>query len=253
MAAPLSVRIGAPVAVENRVGASGNDATREVVRATPDGGSLLLCWPVNTINATLIPSLDFDFEQDIVPVTGIARVPLIVEVHPSMPVRSLPDLIAYARANPGAIRVAYAGRGTPQHVAIEMFGQLAAVRLTLVPYPGSAQALAALLEGWAHAMFDPAPARAEGVPEFPTVAEELPGYEGGSWFGLGAPRGTPAEVVARLNAAANEALADEAVRRELIRLGGSPMPGSPATFAAFVASETARYAEIIRLTGIRAG
>ncbi|WP_426954224.1 Bug family tripartite tricarboxylate transporter substrate binding protein [Muricoccus radiodurans] len=272
IAAPLSTRIGVPVAVENRVGANGNDATREVVRAAPDGGTLLLCGPVNTINTTLFPELDFDFARDVIPVAGIARVPLIVEVHPSVPVRSVPELIAYARANPGALRVAYAGTGTPQHVAIELFGQVAGVRLTLVPYPGSAQALADLLEGRAHAMFDPAPssmphvragrliplattgpARAEVLPEVPTVAETLPGYEGGSWFGLGVPRGTSEELVAQLNTAVNEALSDEAVRQELARLGSSPMPGSPEAFAAFVASETARYAEIIRLAGIRAG
>lgn len=272
IAAPLSARVGVPVSVDNRVGASGNDATREVVRAAPDGGTLLLCGPVNTINTTLFPGLDFDFARDILPVAGIARVPLIVEVHPSVPVRSVPELIAYARANPGGLRVAYAGTGTPQHVAIELFGHMARVQLTLVPYPGSAQALADLLEGRAHAMFDPAPSsmphvragrliplattgpmRAEVLPEVPTVAEVLPGYEGGSWFGLGAPRGTPAGTVQRLNAAVNESLADEVVRREIARLGGGPMPGSTATFGAFIAAETARYAEIIRIAGIRSG
>jgi tripartite-type tricarboxylate transporter receptor subunit TctC len=272
IASPLSAQLGVPVSVENRPGASGNDATRDVVRAAPDGGTLLLCGPVNTINTTLFPGLDFDFARDITPVAGIARVPLIVEVHPSVPVRSVPDLITYARANPGALRVAYAGTGTPQHVAIELFQHMAGVRLALVPYPGSAQALADLLDGRAQVMFDPAPssmphvkagrliplattgpARADVLPDVPTVAEVMPGYEGGSWFGLGAPRGTSAETVARLNAAVNAGLADDAVRGELGRLGGSPMPGSPATFGAFIASETARYAEIIRVAGIRPG
>jgi tripartite-type tricarboxylate transporter receptor subunit TctC len=158
---------------------------------------------VNTINTTLSPDLDFDFGRDVAPVTGIARVPLIVEVHPSVPARSIAELIAYARANPRRLRVAYAGTGTPQHVAIELFQHVAGVRVALVPYPGSAQALADLLRGEADVMFDPAPSsmpivragrlvalattgptRAEALPDLPTMAEVLPGYEGGSWFGL---------------------------------------------------------------------
>ncbi|MGK7870466.1 Bug family tripartite tricarboxylate transporter substrate binding protein [Falsiroseomonas sp. E2-1-a20] len=272
IAPPLAARLGVPVRVENRVGASGNDATRQVVRSTPDGGTLLLCGPVNAINATLFSDLDFDFGRDIAPVAGIARVPLIVEVHPSVPVRSIPELVAFARANPGRLRIAYAGTGTPQHVAIELFQHMAGVRLTLVPYPGSAQALSDLLRGGADAMFDPAsssmshvragrliplattgPSRAEALPDVPALAETLPGYEGGSWYGLGAPQNTPAEAIARLNAAVNEALAEGAVRRDLAGLGATAMPGSAADFARFVAAETARYAEIIRLAGIRGG
>jgi tripartite-type tricarboxylate transporter receptor subunit TctC len=272
IAPALGAGLGVPVQVENRVGASGNDATRQVVRSAPDGGTLLLCGPVNTINATLFPDLDFDFGRDIAPVAGIARVPLIVEVHPSVAARSIPELIAYARSNPGRLRVAYAGTGTPQHVAIELFRHMAGLRLTLVPYSGSAQALADLLRGEADVMFDPAPssmphvragrlvplattgpARAEALPEVPTVAEVLPGYEGGSWFGLGAPRDTPAALVARLNAAVNDGLRDAGVRGALDRLGATAMPGSVAEFGRFVTSETARYAEIIRVAGIRPG
>ncbi|MCR0984981.1 Bug family tripartite tricarboxylate transporter substrate binding protein [Roseomonas populi] len=272
IAPPLSARLGVPVLVENRPGASGNNATRDVVRSAPDGGTLILCGPVNAINTTLFPNLDFDFARDIIPVAGIARVPLIVEVHPSLPVRSVPELISHAQARPGTVRVAYAGVGTPQHIAIELFQHMAGVQLALVPYPGSAQALADLMEGRAQVMFDPAPssmphvragrlvpvattgpARAEALPEVPTVAEALPGYEGGSWFGLGAPLGTPEETVARLNAAVNEALADDGVRGELSRLGGSPMPGSEAAFRDFIISETTRYAEIIRIAAIQPG
>jgi tripartite-type tricarboxylate transporter receptor subunit TctC len=272
IAPALAAGLGVPVRVENRVGASGNDATREVVRSAPDGGTLLLCGPVNAINTTLFPDLDFDFGRDIAPVAGIARVPLIVEVHPSVPARSIPELIGHARANPGRLRVAYAGTGTPQHVAIELFQHMAGVRVALVPYPGSAQALADLLRGEADAMFDPAPSsmphvragrlvplattgptRAEALPDLPTVAEALPGYEGGSWYGLGAPRDTPAEVVARLNAAVNDGLGNAEVRGKLAGLGATAMPGSAAEFGRFVASETARYADIIRLAGIRPG
>lgn len=270
IAPALAAGVGVQVRVENRVGASGNDATREVVRAAPDGGTLLLCGPVNAINSTLFPDLDFDFARDIAAVAGIARVPLIVEVHPSVPVRSVAELIAYARSNPGRLRVAYAGTGTPQHVAIELFQHMAGARVTLVPYPGSAQALAALLRGEADAMFDPAPSsmphvragrlmalattgptRAAALPEVPTVAETLPGYEGGSWFGLGAPRGTPEGLVGRLNAAVNEGLRSAEIGAALDGLGATAMSGTVEDFARFVATETARYADIIRLAGIR--
>ncbi|MBL6459269.1 tripartite tricarboxylate transporter substrate binding protein [Belnapia sp. T6] len=271
IAPAIEAALAMPVRVENRVGASGNDATRQVVRAAPDGGTLLLCGPVNTINTTLFPNLDFDFGRDIAPIAGIARVPLIVEVHPNVPARSVPEMIAYARANPGQVKVAYAGTGTPQHVAIELFQHMAGVRLALVAYPGSAAALADLLRGAADVMFDPAPssmphvragrlvalattgpARAETLPDLPTVAETLPGYEGGSWFGICAPRGTPDQVVARLNDAVNAGLRDTSLRRDLDALGAMAMPGSVTGFAGFVAAETTRYAEIIRIAGIKA-
>lgn len=271
IAPALEAGLGVPVRVENRAGESGNIATRHVVRSPPDGATLLLCGPVNAINTTLFPDLDVDFGHEIAPVAGIARVPLIVEVHPSVPVRSIPDLIAHARRNPGTLRVAYAGTGTPQHVAIALFEHMAGVRLSLVPYAGSAAALEDLLRGEADMMFDPAPSsmphvragrlvalattgpkRAAALPELPTVAETIPGYTGGSWFGLGAPRGTPLAAVARLNAAVNAGLDDAGIRRALDALGAEAMPGSADEFGRFIASETARYAEIIRLAGIRA-
>lgn len=272
IAPALEGGLGVRVRVENRVGRSGNDATRLVVHAAPDGGTLLLCGPVNAINATLFPDLDFDFARDIAPVAGIARVPLIVEVHPSVPVRSIPDLIAHARANPGRLRVAYAGTGTPQHVAIELFQHMAGVRFAMVAYPGSAAALEDLLRGAADLMFDPAPSsmphvragrllalattgpsRAAALPELPTVGETLPGYEGGSWFGLGAPRGISADIVARLNATVNDGLRDSGIRRALDALGAEAMPGTAAEFGRFIATEASRYAEIIRRAGIRPG
>ena len=203
----LSGRFGQPFLVENRLGASGNTATADVVRAAPDGCTLLLCGPVHAINTTLFENLGFDFSRDIAPVASIARVPLVVEVNPSVPARSVPELIAYVRDNPGRLRVAYAGAGTPQHIAIELFQVMAGVRMTLVPYLGSAPALADLLRGEVQAMFDPVlssmphiragrllplattgPERAEILSELPAVSEFVPGYEAGSWFGLGAPR-----------------------------------------------------------------
>lgn len=270
IAPALERELSVPVRVRNRVGASGNDATREVARAAPDGATLLLCGPVNTINTTLFPNLDFDFGRDVAAAAGIARVPLIVEVHPSVPVRSIAALIAHARANPGRLRVAYAGTGTPQHVAIALFGHMAGIDLQLLPYPGSAQALADLLRGEADVMFDPAPSsmphvragrlvalattgptRAAVLPDLPTVAETLPGYEGGSWFGLCAPGGTPPAILARLNRAVAAGLGDAVVSSAFERLGGVPMPGSVEAFAGFIAAETARYAETIRTAGIR--
>lgn len=227
---------------------------------------------MNTINATLFRDLDFDFGRDIAPVAAIARVPLIIEVHPGVPTRTLAEFIALARAEPGRLRVAYAGRGTPQHVAIELFQHAAGARVTLVPYPGSAAALSDLLDGKVDAMFDPAPSsmphvragrlrplattgpeRAAMLPDLPAVAELLPGYEGGSWFGLGAPRGTEGAIVTRLNTAVNEALAEPGTMAELVRLGAQPMPGPPEQFGRFIAAETARYAEIIHIAGIGPG
>jgi len=270
IAPPLAERLGVPIRVDNRPGASGNDATRSVVKAPADGDTLLLCGPVNTINTTLFPDLDFDFARDIAPVAAIARVPLIVEVNPAVAARTLPELIALARANPGRLRVAYAGTGTPQHIAIALFQHMAGVRLSLVAYPGSAQALADLLRGDADIMFDPAPSsmphvlagrlvplattgptRAAVLPDLPTVGEMLSGYEAGSWFGLGAPRGTPEAVIATLNAAVNDSLADADVRQALARLGATEMPGTPTELARFIATETARYAAIIQAAGIK--
>lgn len=272
VAPQIAAAFGIPVRVENRPGASGNDATRHVVRATADGATLLLCGPVHTINTTLFPDLDFAFGRDITPVAAIARVPLIVEVHPSVPVRSVGDLIGHARANPGRLRVAYAGTGTPQHIAIALFQHMADIRFSLVAYPGSAQALTDLLAGATDVMFDPAPSsmphvqagrlvalattgpsRAAMLPELPTVAETLPGYEAGSWFGLGAPRNTPAALIARLNAAVNAALEMAAIRDALAKLGATALPGSANDFARFIETETARHAAIIRTAGIKLG
>jgi len=272
IAPPLAVRLGGAVRVDNRPGASGNDATRSVVKAPADGDTLLLCGPVNTINTTLFPDLDFDFARDIAPVAAIARVPLIVEVNPAVVARTLPELIALAQASPGRLRVAYAGIGTPQHIAIALFQHMAGVRLSLVAYPGSAQALADLLKGEADLMFDPAPSsmphvqagrlvalattgptRAAVLPDLPTVGETLPGYEAGSWFGIGAPRSTPEATIATLNGAVNDSLTDAAVRQALARLGATEMPGTPADFARFVATETTRYAKIIQAAGIKPG
>lgn len=268
----LSSRLSQEFAVENIVGASGNVATGMVVKAPADGYTLLLCGPVNTINTTLYgDKLDFDFGHDITPVASIARVPLVVEVHPSVSARSVPELIVYARSNPRKLKVAFAGSGTPQHVAIELFNMMSGVDMTLVPYPGSAAALADLLGGQAQVMFDPLPSsmphiragklipvavtsveRSAVLPDIPVVSDFLPGYEAGSWFGVGAPRGTPKDIIDKLNKAVNLGLTDQKIMGRLSELGAVPMPGAQNLFAEFIDNETKRYRRVIRLANIKA-
>ncbi len=265
----LSERLGEPFVVENRPGESGNVATREVVRAPPDGHTLLLCGPVNTINTTLFKGLDFDFTRDIAPVASLSRVPLVVEVNPSVAVRTVPQFLAYAKANPGKLRVAYAGNGTPQHVGIELFKMMAGVDLTLVPYLGSTPALADLLAGQVHAMFDPLPssigyvrsgkliplavttsAPVAALPGVPAMADFVPGYEAGSWFGIGAPKGTSSEVIERLNKEVNAGLAAPSLQARLADMGATAIVGSPADFGAFIGRETERYRMVIHAANI---
>ncbi len=261
----LSERLGQPFVVENHPGESGNIATGEVVKAPPDGYTLLLCGPVNTINTTLFEHLDFNFRSDIAAVASIARVPLVVEVNPSVAVRTVPEFLAYARANPGKLKVAYAGNGTPQHIGIELFKMMAGVDLSLVPYAGSAPALADLLGGQVQVMFDPMPSsigyirsgkliplavttptRSEALPNVSAMSEFVPGYEAGSWFGIGAPKNTPAGIVNRLNIEVNAGLADPKIKARLADLGATAMPASPADFGAFLARETEKYRKVIR-------
>jgi tripartite-type tricarboxylate transporter receptor subunit TctC len=266
----LSDRLGQSFVVENRPGESGNIATRAVVSAAADGYTLLVCGPVNVINTTLFDGLDFDFSTDISAVAGLFRAPLVIEVNPALPISTAPEFLAYAKAHPGRLKVAYAGTGTPQHLGIELFKAMAGVDLTLVPYAGSTPALEALLAGRADAMFDPMPSsiglinqgrlrplavttstRSEALPEVPPISDLVPGYEAGSWFGIGAPRGTPADIITRLNTEINAGLADPGIRARIAGLGGMVMPGSAVDFAAFVAAETEKYRAVIRAANIR--
>src|SRR5215212_2199100 len=266
----LSDRFGQAFIVENRPGESGNIATRAVVKAAPDGYTLLVCGPVNVINTALFDGMDFDFGRDISAVAGLFRVPLVVEVSPALPISTVPDFLTYARANPGRLKVAYAGSGTPQHLGIELFKAMADVDLTLVPYAGSTPALEALLAGQADAMFDPMPSsiglinsgrlrplavttsrRSEALPQAPPLSDFVPGYEAGSWFGIGAPRGTPPAIITCLNTEINAGLADRGIRTRVAGLGGMLMPGSPVTFAAFIAAESEKYRAVIRAANIR--
>lgn len=261
----LSEHFEAVFEVENIVGESGNVATGRVASAQADGHTLLLCGPVNAINTTLFPELPFVFSRDLVAVSGLYSVPLVVEVHPDVPVRTAADLLSHARTTPRPMRVGFAGRGTPQHIGIELFKSMARVDFALVPYAGSAPALADLLAGRIDAMFDPLPSsighiragrlrplavtgmqRIPILPGVPAMSETIPGYEAGSWFGLCAPRGTPPAMVAKMNAACNAALQDEGVLAQIAEMGGTPMPGSAKRFAAFIAAETSKYARVIR-------
>ena len=271
IAPSLSARLGQTFVVDNLPGESGNLATEAVVRAPPDGRTLLLCGPVNTINTTLFRNLAFNFTRDIAPVASLFRVPLVLEVNPNVAARTVPEFLALARDHPGRIRVGYAGRGTPQHIGIELFKMMAGVDLTLVPYLGSPPALTDLLSGHVDAMFDPLPSsialirsgaliplavtsaeRSRALPNVPSMSDFVPGYEAGSWFGIGAPKDTPDGVIQRLNDAVNAGLGDVDTRTRLAEMGGTATARSPTDFASLIAQETERFAALIRSTSITA-
>jgi tripartite-type tricarboxylate transporter receptor subunit TctC len=266
----LSDRFGEQFIVENRPGAGGNIATEAVVRAPPDGYTLLAVASSNMINATLYEKLNFDFIRDIALVASISRVPQVMEVNPSFPAKTLPELIAYAKANPGKINFASAGNGSVAHVTGELFKMMAGVNMQHVPYRGAAPALTDLIGGQVHLMFDNVPssiehiragrlrplavtatARLEGLPDVPTVADFLPGFETSAWGGIGAPKNTPAEIIDQLNRETNAALADPKLKARFADLGGMVFPLSPADYAKRVAEETEKWAKVIKFAGIK--
>ncbi len=267
----LAPRLAQPVLVENRPGAGGNLGTEAVAKAAPDGHTLLVCGPVNVINAALYERLPFDFVRDIAPVAGVVRVPLVMVVHPSVPAATVPDFIAYAKSAPRPIAMASAGNGTPQHAAGELFRMMTGVDLLHVPYRGSGPALTDLLGGRAvQVMFDAVPSaighirggrlralavttavRSEALPDTPVLGDFLPGYEASSWYGVGAPRGTPAEVVERLNREINAGLADPGMLARFADLGAMPMPGSAADLGELIAREAEKWGRVVRTAGVR--
>jgi tripartite-type tricarboxylate transporter receptor subunit TctC len=268
----LSERLAQSFVIENRPGAASNIATAAVANAAPDGYTLLLAGVSNAINATLYDNLSFSFVRDIAPVAGIIRVPNIMVVEPSFPARTVPEFIAYAKANPGKISMASPGIGSPQHVGGELFKMTTGVSMTHVPYRGLAPALTDLLGGQVQVLFGTAPgtveyvktgkvhalavtsaARWDALPEVPTVGEFLPGFEASSWYGLAAPRAVPAAVVDKLNAEVNAALADARIKARLADLGGMPLAGSPAEFGRLIADETEKWGKVIRAAGIKPG
>src|SRR5712671_2063518 len=264
MAQWLSERLGHPFVIENRAGAGTNIATEAVVKAAPNGYTLLLVAPANAINATLYDKLAFNFIRDIAPVAGITRAANVLEVHPSVPVRTVPEVIAYAKANPGKINYASAGTGTSLHVAGELLKMMAGIDMVHVPYRGTAPALTGLLGGQVQMMFDNIPTsiehiragklralavntatRLEMLPDLPTVGEFLPGFEASAFFGFGVPRNTPAEIVSKLNREVNAGLADPKMKARIAELAGPVLPGSPAEFGKVIAEETEKWGKVV--------
>ena len=267
----LSDRLGQQFILENRPGAGTNVGTEAVVRSPPDGYTLLLVTTAPTINATLYEKLDFNFIRDIAPVASIDRVPLVMEVNPSLPVTTVPEFIAYAKANPGKINYATGGIGTVQHVAGELFKFMTGVDLVHVPYRGAGLALIDLLAGQVQVAFSlisssigyiragklralavTSATRVEALPDIPTVSEFVPGYEAIASDGMGAPKDTPADIIAKLNQEINAGLADPTIKARLADLGGLPAPMSPADFGKYIAAETEKWAQVIKFANIKA-
>ena len=267
----LSDRLGQPIVIDNRPGASGNIATESVVRSSADGYTLLFCMSANSINASLFDNLRFSFVRDIAPVALIGLIPLVMEVHPSIPAKTVPEFIAYAKANPGKINMASSGNATPLHVGGELFQIMAGVKLVHVPYRGEVTARPDLLSGQVHVMFGVVPTslpyiksgqtralavsttkRLDVLPDVPAMHEFLPGYEGSGWYGIAAPKETPREIVEKLNNEMNAGFADPKMKERLGELGCLVYPGSPADMATYVAGEIEKWGKVIRTAGIKA-
>jgi tripartite-type tricarboxylate transporter receptor subunit TctC len=266
----LSERLGQQFVVENRPGGGNNIGTEAVVRAPADGYTLLLVNSVNAINATLFEKLSYNFINDIAPAAGFFRVPMVLEVNPSVPARTAPEFIAYAKANPGRINMASAGIGSTPHVAGELFKMMAGLDMLHVPYRGGAAAITDLIGGQVQVMIEPiagplehiragklrglavtTPTRSEALPELPTLETFVPGYEASPWYGLGAPKNTPTQIVDRLNREINAAFLDPKVTRQIAELGGTPLAGSPADFGKLIADETEKWGKVIRTAKIK--
>ena len=270
MGQQLSERLGQQFVIENRPGAGGNIATEAVVRASADGYTLLLVGPPAAINATLYNKLSFNFLRDIAPVASFTREPSVVVVGSSLPVQTIPQFIAYAKANPGKVNMASPGNGSAPHVSGELFKMMTGVEMVHVPYRGGAPALTDLLGGQVQVMFGVLPSsighiragrlralavttasRLEALPDVPTIAEFVPGYEASSVYGLGAPKNTPVEIIDRLNQSINAALADPNVKARLADLGSTVLAGSPADFGKMITEETEKWAKVVRFSGTK--
>jgi tripartite-type tricarboxylate transporter receptor subunit TctC len=266
----LSERLGQQFVIENRTGAGTTLGTEAVVRALPDGYTLLMADVSAAFNATLYDKLNFNFIRDIAPVANVVRVPNVIAVHPSFPAKTVPEFIAHARANPGKVSMATAGIGSLAHVFGELFKMMADVDLVAVPYRGGGPALIDMLSGQVDVIFVPTPAsieyvragrlralgvtsttRVEILPDLPPVAEFVPGYEASSWFGICAPRNTPAEIVDKLNREINAGLSDPKIKARFVDMGGAALPGSPADFGKLIVDETEKWAKVIRAANIK--
>jgi tripartite-type tricarboxylate transporter receptor subunit TctC len=266
----LSERLGAPFVIENRPGAGSNLGTEVVVNAPPDGYTLLNLSSANATNATMYEKLNFNFIRDVAPVAGFVRFPYVLEVNPSVPIRSVPELIAFAKANPAKLSIASAGTGTPAHIAGELFKMMTGIDMVHVPYRGAALALTDLLGGQVQVMIDNMAAslehiragrlralavttatRLEMLPDVPTIGEFVPGFEASSMNGLGAPKRIPAEIVDKLNKEVNAALADPQIKARIADLGLTPLVGSPADLEKLIADETEKWGKVIRAANIK--
>jgi tripartite-type tricarboxylate transporter receptor subunit TctC len=266
----LSERLGQPFVIENRPGGGTNIGTEAVVKSPPDGYTLLLASTPNTITATLYDKLNFDFMRDMAPVASIIRNPLVIVVNPSVPAKTVPELIAYAKANPRKLNMASPGNGTPNHVSGELFKMMTGVEMVHVPYRSGGPALTDLLGGQVQVMFPATVSaieyiragrlralavttatRSELLPDIPTVAEFVPGYEASNWFGVCAPNATPAEIVEKLNNEINAGLADSKMKARLAELGGDVLALSPAAFGKLIAEDTEKWAKVVKSAGIK--
>lgn len=267
----LGSRLGQSFVTENRPGAGGNIGTEAVVTAAPDGYTLLLATVPNAVNASLYEKLDFNFIRDIAAVAGIIRVPMVILLNPQVPAKTVPELIAYAKANPGKVNMASAGNGSAPHLAGELFKMMAGVDLVHIPYRGQGPALTDLLGGQVQLLFATTPGttqyiasgklralavtsatRAEMLPELPPIGDFVPGYDTSQWYGLCAPAKTPPDIIGRLNAEVNAGIADPGMKAKLAAIGGEPLPGSPADFARLIAEETEKWAKVVRAAGLKA-
>ena len=267
----LFERLGQQCIIENRPGAGSNIAAEMVVNAPADGYTLLILGATNAINATLYEKLNFNFIRDIAPIAGLVRVPLVMEVHPAVPAKTVPEFIAYAKANPGRINMGSGGNGTTLHVSGELFKLMAGLDMVHVPYRGAGPMLIDLIGGQVQVAFDPMPSsieyiragklrplavttaeRSQALPDLPTVGDFVAGYEASSWYGIGAPRGTPAEIIERLNREINAGLADPKLKARLADLGAMPLTTTATAFGQFIVDETEKWAKVVKFSGAKA-
>ncbi len=270
MAQWFSEKMGQQFVIENKPGGGNNIGVDAVVNAPPDGYTILLVNPANGINATLYKNLPFDFIRDIAPVAGLVRTPNVMEVNPSFPAKTVAEFIAYCKANPGKINMASSSSGTSTHLSGELFKAMTGCNMLHVPYKGANPVLTALISGEVDVFFDNLPSsaghikggrirplavtsaqREPSLPDLPTVAETVPGYEATAWFGIGMPRGTPKEIIEKLNAEVNRALADPKMRERLAELGGKPITGTPEDFGRVIAAETEKWAKVVISSGAK--
>jgi tripartite-type tricarboxylate transporter receptor subunit TctC len=271
VAQDLADKLGQPFVVDNRVGAAGNIGAMAAAKAPPDGYTILMAAHVHAINATLYQKLPYNFLNDIAPIAGLVRMPNVMEVTPSFPAKTVGEFIAYVTANPGKVSYASAGNGTSAHLAAELFRAMTGVDFVHVPYRGSGPALTDLLNGQVQVMFDTISSsiahiqagklralavtsvtRSDLLPDVPTIAETVPGYELNAWFGAGTPTGTPSEIIQKLNQEINAGLAEMRIRARFAELGAEPMPMTVAEFRKFVADETERWAKVVKFSGAKA-